>query len=105
MFLFDSPWYLMISFPLLRIWRRARSNLIGLTLFQFFWELVTEEDFDLAKLWLFPDADIGDISMQDTIITKQTRIPDAANGSTLICSLVPFESCSLLHSDNLTILN
>ncbi len=34
------------------------------------------------------------------IIAKQTRIPDAANGSTLIRSLVSFESQPLLNSGN-----
>ena len=41
-----------------------------------------------------------DIFMLNTIIAKQTRIPDAANGSTLIHFLVPFESCSQLLSNN-----
>ncbi len=29
-------------------------------------EKVTDEDYDLAKTWLFPDADIDDIAMQQT---------------------------------------
>jgi hypothetical protein len=27
-------------------------------------ERITNEDYDLAKTWLFPDADLGDIAMQ-----------------------------------------
>ncbi len=29
-------------------------------------EQVTDEDYDLAKTWFFPDADISDIAMQQT---------------------------------------
>ncbi len=27
-------------------------------------ERVTDKDYDIAKTWLFPDADLGDIAMQ-----------------------------------------
>jgi hypothetical protein len=29
-------------------------------------EKVTEEDYNLAKMWLFPEAEVGNITMQDT---------------------------------------
>jgi hypothetical protein len=32
-------------------------------------ERVTNENYDLAKIWLFPDAESGDIAMQ----TNQTK--------------------------------
>ncbi len=35
-------------------------------------EKVTEEDYNLAKMWLFPEGEIGDITMQDTINTTTT---------------------------------
>ena len=63
-------------------------------------EKVTEEDYDLAKTWLFPDAEVGDITMQDTNKNTTTQTPDAASGSTLVCSSVSFESQPLLNSGN-----
>jgi hypothetical protein len=33
-------------------------------------ECITDEDYDLAKMWLFPDADLGDISMQANSRTR-----------------------------------
>jgi hypothetical protein len=61
-------------------------------------EKVTEEDYDLAKTWLFSDAEVGDITMQDTNKNTTTQTPDAASGSTLVCPLVSFESQPLLNS-------
>jgi hypothetical protein len=29
-------------------------------------EQVTDKNYDLAKMWLFPDADLGDIAMRLT---------------------------------------
>jgi hypothetical protein len=29
-------------------------------------EQVTDKNYDLAKMWLFPDADLGDIAMRQT---------------------------------------
>jgi hypothetical protein len=36
-------------------------------------EKVTEEDCNHAKMWLFPEAEIGDITMQDKINTTTTQ--------------------------------
>jgi hypothetical protein len=36
-------------------------------------EKVTQEDFKQAKMWLFPEAEIEDITMQDIINTTTTR--------------------------------
>jgi hypothetical protein len=32
-------------------------------------ERITDEDYNLAMTWLFPDADLGDIAMQTSLIT------------------------------------
>jgi len=44
-------------------------------------ERVTDEDYDLAKTWLFPDAESGDIAMQPT--KSPTVVPTDATGGTL----------------------
>jgi hypothetical protein len=61
-------------------------------------EKVTEEDYSLAKMWLFPEAEVGDITMQDTLTTTTTGTPDRQNNSTLVLLTVPFESRPLLNS-------
>jgi hypothetical protein len=43
-------------------------------------ERVTDEDYDLAKTWLFPDADSGDIAMQPT--DRPSIVPTDANSGT-----------------------
>ena len=43
-------------------------------------ERVTDEGYDLAKTWLFPDADSGDIAMQPT--DKPSIVPTDANSGT-----------------------
>jgi hypothetical protein len=40
-------------------------------------ERVADENYDLAKMWLFPDADLGDIAMQQ----KYNLITPAGNSS------------------------
>jgi hypothetical protein len=35
-------------------------------------ERVTDEDYNLAKTWLFPDAELGDIAMQEKNHNTQT---------------------------------
>jgi hypothetical protein len=62
-------------------------------------EKVTEEDYNLAKMWLFPEAEVGDITMQDTLNTTTTRTPARENTSTLVLLMVPFESWLFLNSD------
>jgi hypothetical protein len=59
---------------------------------------VTEEDYNLAKMWLFPDLKIGDITMQDTINTTTTQTTARTNASNLVPLAVPFELCSLSNS-------
>jgi hypothetical protein len=61
-------------------------------------EKVTEEDYNLAKMWPFPEAEIGDITMQDTINTTTTQTPAKENTSNLVPSAVPFESRPLSNS-------
>ncbi len=49
-------------------------------------EKVTEEDYNLAKMWLFPDAEIGNITMQDTInttTTQTTALENAGNSESI----------------------
>ncbi len=55
-------------------------------------EKVTEEDYNLTKMWLFPEVEIGDITMQDTINTTTTRTTARKNTSILVHLAVPFES-------------
>jgi hypothetical protein len=43
-------------------------------------ERVTDEDYNLAKTWLFPDADSGDIAMQPT--DRPNIVPTDANSRT-----------------------
>ena len=43
-------------------------------------ERVTDEHYDLAKMWLFPDADLGDIAMQQA---NNSRTP-AGNSSSSV---------------------
>jgi hypothetical protein len=61
-------------------------------------EKVTEEDYNLAKMWLFPEAEVRDITMQDTLTTTTTGTPARQNNSTLVLLMVPFESRPLLNS-------
>ncbi len=60
-------------------------------------EKVTEEDYNLAKVWLFLEAEVGDIMMQDTLNTTTTRTPARENTSTLVLLMVPFELRPLLN--------
>jgi hypothetical protein len=61
-------------------------------------EKVTEEDYNLAKMWLFPDLKIGDITMQDTINTTTTQTTARKNASNLVPSADPFELRPLSNS-------
>jgi hypothetical protein len=61
-------------------------------------EKVTEKDYNLAKMWLFPEAEVRDITMQDTLNTTTTRTPARENTSTSLLSMVPFELRPLLNS-------
>jgi hypothetical protein len=61
-------------------------------------EKVTEEDYNLAKMWLFPEAEVRDITMQDTLTTTTTGTPARQNNSTSVLSMVPFELWPLLNS-------
>jgi hypothetical protein len=61
-------------------------------------EKVTEEDYNLAKRWLFPEAEIGDITMQDTINTTTTQTPAKENTSKLVPLAVLFELWPLSNS-------
>jgi hypothetical protein len=61
-------------------------------------EKVTEEDYNLAKMWLFPEVEIGDITMQDIINTTTTQTTARKNASNLVPSAVPFESQPLSNS-------
>ncbi len=44
-------------------------------------EKITEKDYNLAKMWLFPEAEIGDITIQDTINTTTTQTTARNNAS------------------------
>ncbi len=61
-------------------------------------EKVTEEDYNLAKMWLFPEAEIGDIAMQDTINTTTTQTTDRKNTSNSVPLAVSFELRPLSNS-------
>jgi hypothetical protein len=47
-------------------------------------EKVTEEDYNLAKMWLFPQAGIENITMQDTINATTTLTTARKNASNLV---------------------
>jgi hypothetical protein len=61
-------------------------------------EKVTEEDYNLAKMWLFPETEIGDITMQDTINATTAQITARKYSSNLVPSAVPFELRPLSNS-------
>jgi hypothetical protein len=49
-------------------------------------------------MWLFPEAEIGDITMQDTINTTTTQTTARKNASNLVPLAVPFELWPLSNS-------
>jgi hypothetical protein len=61
-------------------------------------EKVTEEDYNLAKMWLFPEAKIGDITLQDTNNTTTPRTTAKEYASNLVPLVVPFELRPLSNS-------
>jgi hypothetical protein len=48
-------------------------------------EQVTDEDYDIAKTWLLPDANIGDIAMQQTNNSRTL----AGNSGNLVQTMLP----------------
>ncbi len=49
-------------------------------------EQVTDKDFDLAKTWLFPDADSGDIALDANSDTMLLPLGDSNNSTTALSS-------------------
>ena len=49
-------------------------------------------------MWLFPEAEIGDITMQDTINTTTTQTTAKENASNSVPLVVPFELRPLSNS-------
>jgi hypothetical protein len=62
-------------------------------------ERVTDEDYDLAKTWFFPDTDNGDIAMQETNNSRTL----AGNSGNLIQTMLPSgHQIDFSRSNNLT---
>jgi hypothetical protein len=60
-------------------------------------EKVMEEDHNLAKMWLFPEAEVGNITMQDTP-NNFTQTPARESSCTLVPLLIPFDMQPLSNS-------
>jgi hypothetical protein len=57
-------------------------------------EKVTEEHYELAKTWLFPDAELGDILLPE----QNPNVSNKSNGTLLIKKqsvMIPHKICSL----------
>jgi hypothetical protein len=60
-------------------------------------EKVMEEDYNLAKMWMFLEAEVGNIAMQDTP-NNFTQIPAGESSRTLVPPVIPFDMQHLLNS-------